>query len=327
MTALAILVLTVLISVVVVKIGTTALRMTGMEEHAASFQSLSAFTGTGFTTREAEQVVRSPTRRRVVRVLMILGNAGLATVIASAIATFGGSTSASGLLLRVAALAAVGALIYRLAMARRVNTWLSEWIERRLQQHTDLDHIDFEEILRLDRHRGVASVEVHTGNPVVGQALRDLGLTHNKVLVLAVERQRKLLEGVGAETKLESGDRLFCYGDPDVMKQLADGDYRPSAAPHAPYHELLALDEAYRVLSFNVAGPALAGHTLRELRLTQKRVVVLAIRRGDTLEPSPGADSALAEGDQLICYGPIEALRRYAEGDVASIVPGTIAAS
>ena len=47
--------------------------MTGMDRKRAVFQALSAFSGTGFTTKEAEFVVNHPVRRRVIIWLMILG--------------------------------------------------------------------------------------------------------------------------------------------------------------------------------------------------------------------------------------------------------------
>jgi Trk-type K+ transport system membrane component len=63
MFALISLLVVVSLSMLVIRIGTRALGMTGMSKEAAAFQSLSAFSGTGFTTGEAEMVVTSPERR------------------------------------------------------------------------------------------------------------------------------------------------------------------------------------------------------------------------------------------------------------------------
>jgi Trk-type K+ transport system membrane component len=52
--------LVILLSLLIVWAGGIALSMTRMEEKRARFQALSAFTRTGFTTREAELVVRNP---------------------------------------------------------------------------------------------------------------------------------------------------------------------------------------------------------------------------------------------------------------------------
>jgi hypothetical protein len=73
--------LVIFLSFLIVRAGAVALMITGMEEKKARFQALSAFSGTGFTTREAESVVNHPQRRRIVSGLIILGNAGIVTVI------------------------------------------------------------------------------------------------------------------------------------------------------------------------------------------------------------------------------------------------------
>lgn len=78
--------LTVLgLSLLVTRIATTALTLTGLSREAARFQARSAFTGTGFTTGEAEKVVRHPVRRQVIAVLMVTRSAGLVTIVISLI--------------------------------------------------------------------------------------------------------------------------------------------------------------------------------------------------------------------------------------------------
>ncbi|MDP4582910.1 MAG: hypothetical protein NWT04_03235, partial [Verrucomicrobiales bacterium] len=67
----------VTISLIVVRVGSTALMMTGLSYDTASFQSYSAFFGVGFTTKEAELVVDHPVRRRIIRDLILAGNIGL----------------------------------------------------------------------------------------------------------------------------------------------------------------------------------------------------------------------------------------------------------
>ena len=74
------LIIFICISYLIVRVGAIALEMTGMDKAKARFQALSAFSGTGFTTREAEMVVNHPRRRKIATYLMILGNAGIVTV-------------------------------------------------------------------------------------------------------------------------------------------------------------------------------------------------------------------------------------------------------
>ena len=53
------------LSTIIVRIASTIMRLTGLPDNVARFQSLSAMTGTGFTTRESELIVNYPIRRRV----------------------------------------------------------------------------------------------------------------------------------------------------------------------------------------------------------------------------------------------------------------------
>ena len=73
----------ILVSFVIVRIGAIAFQLTGLEWSLAKFQSLSCFTGTGFTTQEAELITTNKKRRRIASVLMVLGNGGLVVMIAT----------------------------------------------------------------------------------------------------------------------------------------------------------------------------------------------------------------------------------------------------
>ena len=62
---------------IILWIGSIALEKTGMARSKARFQALSALTGTGFTTREAESIVSHPRRRGIATWLIFIGNAGI----------------------------------------------------------------------------------------------------------------------------------------------------------------------------------------------------------------------------------------------------------
>ena len=76
-----------LVSLLAVRVGATALMMTGLSWDAASFQAYSAFFGVGFTTREAELVMNHPLRRRIIRDLIFAGNVGLTSALATLVVT------------------------------------------------------------------------------------------------------------------------------------------------------------------------------------------------------------------------------------------------
>jgi Trk-type K+ transport system membrane component len=78
----------VLIIMAIIKLGSVAFQLTGMEPKMAMFQSLSAFTNTGFTTSAAESVVQHRRRRVIAAVLMIIGYIGIVGVIVTLIRSF-----------------------------------------------------------------------------------------------------------------------------------------------------------------------------------------------------------------------------------------------
>jgi hypothetical protein len=82
---LAVIALTIL---AVVKLGSLAFQLTGMEPGMAMFQSLSAFTNTGFTTSAAETVVQHPRRRLIASVLILSGYIGVAGLIVTFVRSF-----------------------------------------------------------------------------------------------------------------------------------------------------------------------------------------------------------------------------------------------
>lgn len=76
------------ISVFIIRIASVALRLTGLPDSIARFQSLSAFSGAGFTTAEAETVVNFPVRRQIVSLLIIIGNLGMVAVFSTLVVSF-----------------------------------------------------------------------------------------------------------------------------------------------------------------------------------------------------------------------------------------------
>jgi len=78
-------ILILIFSILITRVASIALTHTGLSRESAKFQARSAFTGVGFTTTESEKVVNHPVRRRILLLLMILGNAGIIKGVASLI--------------------------------------------------------------------------------------------------------------------------------------------------------------------------------------------------------------------------------------------------
>jgi len=128
-----ILLLVILISALIIKIGTIALRMTGIDRETAAFQALSAFSGTGFTTSEAENIVNHPRRRKVVKALMILGNAGIVTALAMLFLSLQGAT-VTNVLAKFGAVGVLLVILLAFPLSRGLDSLLEKIIMKRLSK-------------------------------------------------------------------------------------------------------------------------------------------------------------------------------------------------
>src|SRR5947209_8495410 len=110
--------LTIAVSLLITRVGTSALVHTGLSRPVARFQARSAFFGVGFTTSESEAVVNHPVRRRIILWLVLLGNAGIVTVLASVVLSARGGFTPVRVVTLAAGLVAL-ALLARSRMLER----------------------------------------------------------------------------------------------------------------------------------------------------------------------------------------------------------------
>lgn len=131
MLALFSLLIIILLSVIVVRVGAVALELTGLSKEVASFQAQSAFSGVGFTTQESELIVNHPLRRRIIRILIMLGSAGFTTAIATLVLTFVGERG-KDLFIRLLILLVGIIILFLLARSRYIYVLMRRVIRRAL---------------------------------------------------------------------------------------------------------------------------------------------------------------------------------------------------
>lgn len=224
----------ILISLLIVRIGTVALRITGLDQDTASFQALSAFSGTGFTTSEADLITRHPGRRRTVKILIIVGNAFFATVVAmviSAMASIGAEQNWE-IIASLAVIIFGITLILGFSWSRRFSRWLDHYIENRLAKSRSYRMFQLQRVLDLAGGYTVGEFRVPRDSWLVGRSLVELALGRHKILVLAVERGLRLVRTPTGNTVIEENDNLICYGPIDGMQVLIEGP--PGAKEEAP---------------------------------------------------------------------------------------------
>ncbi len=223
--AIVSLLVVVLVGLIVTRVATVALRLTGLSQQSARFQARSAFTGSGFTTAESEAVVNHPVRRRIISILMLLGSAGVVSVIGTLLIGFVGVHSGGQRLVNVGILVGGLALILLLARSEPVDRWMSTAIERYLRRHTHVDVRDYQSLLHLAGEWKVVELAVDPGDWIADRPLRDLDLPHQGVLVLGIQRNDGTYLGAPTgDTCLLVGDTVLLYGREAV---LADIDRRP----------------------------------------------------------------------------------------------------
>ena len=222
MIAIATLLIVVTVSLVVTRVATVVLVATGLSREAAKFQARSALTGTGFTTREAESIVSHPTRRRLVMLLMLAGNAGLVAAASTLILGFRGG-NAGQLSIRVGELVAGMLLLVLVSRSRRVDQWLTEAIGHLVNRHTSLAQRDLGNLLQLSDDYSVDELAVMPGDWMEGHRLADLALRDEGIVVLGLTRESgRYIGAPTGDTDVRPGDILIVYGRSSSLAELDD---------------------------------------------------------------------------------------------------------
>ena len=201
----------IVISVFIVKIASVALNLTGLDDKRAFFQALSAFTGTGFTTRDSELVMNNDIRRKIIIFLIILGNAGFISVITTLILTFqkGGVTP---VLINIVLILLTILLIIKVSFHKGITRKLTKKIQSRLIKSPNFTKRPVEEILRLAEGYGIAEVTLNEHCGDIGKTLFESSFRQKDILIMAIERDSGVIPAPHASDKLLLNDTLICYG-------------------------------------------------------------------------------------------------------------------
>lgn len=239
MISIILLVISLLLSVTITRIGALALVVTGMSEEAAEFQARSAFYGVGYTTHEAEFVVNHPVRRRVVMVLMLVGHLGVATLVATMLGSVL-TTNSSGQWARNLTILAVGlGALAAAANSRWIHGALSRAVAKALRRWTTLDVHDYVALLHLSAGYTVLEMKLQAGDLLDDVPLSETSLAEAGILVLGIQRPRVGFIGAPTgQTRLRPGDTVIVYGQIDRLGELVIR----RASEDVYYHRLVLAD-------------------------------------------------------------------------------------
>jgi K+/H+ antiporter YhaU regulatory subunit KhtT len=233
------------LSILVTRIATVALTHTGLSRQSARFQARSAFTGVGFTTNESEKVVNHPIRRRILLLLMLLGNAGVVTAVSSLILSFVNlnQTGSSGLLWQIVLLVSGLVLLWSLAASSWVDRHLSNLVSKALKRYTRLRVQDYAKLLHLAGDYQITELQVEKDDWLAEQALSGLDLRQEGILVLGVTRSDgRYIGAPDGDTIVRTGDTLILYGRAGCMAEL---DQRQSGSKGNMAHRRGVADQQH----------------------------------------------------------------------------------
>jgi len=221
-------ILALIVSFIVVRIGAIAFQLTGLEWSLAKFQALSCFSGTGFTTKEAELITGDRQRRRIASALIVLGNAGLVIMIATLASSFVPQETilsqlsksflpfaiqpSVGIWVNLAIIVVAVYAIYKVFTHDKLARKLTNFLRKKIIKKEIFKKVSFEELLLATGGYGVSRVAACAGSPVLDKTLSQPELRRHDITVLAVVRGAETMPNPTADTKILLGDELICFG-------------------------------------------------------------------------------------------------------------------
>lgn len=223
MVAIFILLFAVAVSIFINSVATKAFVLTGLSRDVAAFQARSVTTGTGFTTEEAESLVKHPTRRRIVMLLMIIQNAGLITVISTFVLSFMNAGSSGIAFQRAAILISGLAFLIFLSKNQWVERQVGKVIDWLLERYTRLKVVDYHNLLNLQEGYTVSRFKVGEDSWLSDKTLEELNLQAEGVMVLCIEcTDGSVTCAPTGKDTLSVGDQLSVYGKEDGLQELQE---------------------------------------------------------------------------------------------------------
>ena len=247
MLAIASLLVVFTLSVLIVRIGTHALNMTGLSLETARFQALSALSGAGFTTDESERAISTPARRRVITLLIRAGSLGIVTAVSTLVLGFvGDGDGGAPAWQKLALLIGGSAAVYALSQSASFDRLLTRVIRRGLGKYAELDLEDYAHLLHLRGEYRVTEVTVAEEGYLARGPLGGLHLRSEGILVLGVARGDQFHGAPASDFRLAPGDVVTLYGRSERLRELSERGHRDRDAHEAAVTEQEDVDRSER---------------------------------------------------------------------------------
>lgn len=227
MYAVATFLVVAILSMAFTQLASGALIATGLPPDVATFQARSAFSGAGFTTTEAENVVNHPGRRKIIGITMFVGNLGTPTLVVTVLVGFlapGPGNTTERTLVTLSGLVLAVMLIVNRPMQRALAKVGQRQARQRLLPHLDSHMI---ELLAFGDDYAVGSVRVTDGPGPTVRSLRGIDEALPALRVLGVQQEDGYFGTPPVDIKLGADDRIIVYGRRSDLEELG-ADLQPS---------------------------------------------------------------------------------------------------
>ncbi|MGM0568887.1 MAG: cation:proton antiporter regulatory subunit [Elusimicrobiota bacterium] len=213
------------VSFLAVRLGAVAFHLTGVDWQSSKFQSLSCFTGTGFTTKEAELIVSNPQRRKIASFLMISGNVGLVALIA----TFANSIRPVAKRIELPYLkTVVPASIYplvnlililflsylfiKISRNEKVKTRLTYFLKNIMIRRKIIKTEKFINLAYIGERHVIVKADVNKNSRLINKSIGDSALREKEITILSIEKKGQNIYSPSSDTIINGGDKITCFG-------------------------------------------------------------------------------------------------------------------
>ena len=168
-------------------------------------------------------VVNHPVRRRIIRDLILAGNVGLTSGLATLVVTLMQTGGTSRMLMVVGALAICVGLLLTLSRVGWLQRLLDRIIQHTLEKAGMVRALDYELLLRIQHGYVVSEIEVLPDTVLAGRTLRDSRAWDRGVIILAIKRNEEMVPGLpGPADMILAGDVLTAYGKEKSLLALVE---------------------------------------------------------------------------------------------------------
>jgi hypothetical protein len=180
---------------------------------------MSLLTGTGFTTRESELIVKHPTRRKLAQIVMILGYIGTATFISFIVNII--TTN-----LQIKDTVIIG-ILFLLVLILFKNPWILSRFDNLIEKViiknklVEVSRNNVYKLLNKNKGYGIYNILIEKNSFLINQTLITSGLKEKyNIIVLNIDKGDKLINLPDGNYIIEQGDNMLIYGKSESIIEL-----------------------------------------------------------------------------------------------------------